>query len=321
MLPRRRLRIRNIGMPPVVQARAWVFTIFEPGLAPDLANKQVDNGRPRLRYLIFQIERCPDTDRLHIQGYVQFKDPVRRGALQRWLGAPNCHVEKANGSADQNRAYCTKEETRVDGPWEIGQAVGQGQRTDLEALHDDLRNNSETRDLWENHFPAMVRYHRSVSAYRFAVGSGTERDKPEVRVYWGPTGTGKTRRVHWETGGNHWTADPPNQRGGQSWFDGYEGQENVLIDDYGGEYGIHFFKRLLDRYPMNVQVKGGYANWRPKTIYITSNHSPDVWYAGEKAEDVAAVMRRIDVNEHQATDWIPPQDAQDPFDYPSPDLV
>lgn len=303
-------------MPRATQARAWVFTSFQTGLASELSNKEIDNGRPRLRYLVFQEEKCPETDRHHLQGYAQFKDPVRFGAFKTWLGDETAHVEKANGSAAQNRNYCTKEETRVNGPWEIGEATRQGQRTDIEALHDACKAGHERAKLWEDHFPAMVRYHRAIDAYRLATDIGVLRDAPEVRVYWGPTGTGKTRRVYWETGGDHFVADPPTSKGGASWFDGYDGQENVLIDDYSGEYNIHYFKRLLDRYPMNVQVKGGYAQWKPKVIYITSNTDPAVWYGDSPRADRDAVARRLTVVEHMETDWSPPlTDAQDPYVY------
>lgn len=205
-----RLRLRYAGMPRAVQARAWVFTSYVTGLVSELSNKEIDNGRPRLRYLVFQQEKCPNTDRLHIQGYAQFKDPVRRSAFQRWLGDLTCHVEKANGTAEQNRAYCTKEETRSNGPWEIGEPARQGQRTDLEGLQDSLKQGSSREELWEDHFPTMVRYHRAIDAYRLVQRNQAVREPPQVRVYWGPTGTGKTRRVHWETGGDHFTVLPPS---------------------------------------------------------------------------------------------------------------
>lgn len=310
-------------MPRAAQARSWCFTSFDTGLAPALANKEIDSDRPRMRYLVFQIESAPETDRRHIQGYVQFKDPVRLGAVQRFLGDAAAHCEKANGTADQNRDYCTKEETRVDGPWEIGEPTRQGQRTDVEALHDALRAGASRQALWEDNFPVMVRYHRSVDAYRLANRDVTVRQPPDVRVYFGPTGTGKTRRVHWETGGNHWTADPPG-KGGTPWFDGYDGDKVVLLDDYSGEYNIHFFKRLLDRYPMTVQVKGGYSAWSPTTIYITSNTHPNMWYADHPQVDRDAVFRRYTIVEDMSVEWTPPvTDAQDPLDYDllSPDLI
>ncbi len=296
-------------MPRAVQSRSWCFTAFNTGLASDLRDKEINNdARPQLRYLVFQEEKCPETDRTHLQGYAQFKTPVRFAAFKRWLGDESAHVEQAKGSAQQNRDYCTKEDTRVDGPFEVGEfCAGAGQRTDLEGLKEALDSGANKRALWESQFPTMVRYHRAVDAYRLAKASNIARDPPEVTVYWGPTGTGKTRRVHHETGGNHFTVDIPD-RGGSCWFDGYDGQEAVLIDDYGGEYNIHFLKRLLDRYNMNVQVKGGYTAWSPKHIYITSNMDPDYWYRDASPADRAAVRRRLAHIYHMASPWVPPEE-------------
>jgi len=39
-------------------------------------------------------------------------------------------------------------------------------------------------------------------------------------------------------------------------------------------------------------VKGGERNWKPRTIYFTSNHDPSGWY-GADGEPDAAVRRRF----------------------------
>lgn len=301
-------------MPRAVQSRRWLFTSFRCEIKNELTVKSTDDvTRPRMRYLVFQEEIAPTTGLAHLQGYAEFKDPVRRSAFQRWLGDENCHVEQANGTAEQNARYCTKEEGRSDGPWSIGEPGRQGQRTDVEGLYDALQRQVPLRELWEDHFPTMVRYHRAVDAFRVTMVP-EERDPPTVTCYWGPTGTGKTRRVHYEAGGDLFVADVPARAGGTAWFDGYDGQANVLIDDFGGEYSIHFLKRLLDRYPMQVQVKGGYRAWYPKKIYITSNTEPVHWYPEARTIDNDAILRRIHHTVHMDTDWAPPAPE-------SPDLL
>lgn len=301
-------------MPLALQSRKWCFTVFKTDCKISLANKSTDDvTRPRLRYLVFQEEICPDTGTAHLQGYAEFKDPVRKNAFQRWTGDDTCHCEAANGSAAQNKVYCTKEDSRSEGPWEIGEPCKQGKRTDLQGLHDSIREGATAIDLWEDHFPTMVKYHRAVDAYRLAMAPEA-RDPPVVHVYYGPTGTGKTRRCYHETGGDHFVVDIPAKAGNAAWFDGYDNHAKVLLDDYGGEYSIHFFKRLLDRYPMNCQVKGGYRRWAPTTIYITSNNHPQHWYPEARQVDLDAILRRITNIVHMDTDWSPP-------DPESPDLV
>lgn len=280
-----------------MQARKWCFTSWTTGAAPALANYPLDSGAPNLRYLVFQEESCPNTGRNHLQGYAEFNRPVRLQALKRWVEDPTAHCEVARGSAEENKTYCTKPESRANGPWESGEpGQGQGSRTDIQGLQEALQEGADNRSLWENHFATMVRYHRSVAAYRMATAPRT-REPPVVRCYHGPTGTGKTRRVYEEAGDDLYVVDVA-EKGRQAWFDGYTGQSHVLFDDYAGEYSIHFLKRLLDRYPMQLQVKTAYTMWRPTHIYITSNNEPLHWYPDAPQVDVDAILRRIHHTEY-----------------------
>jgi hypothetical protein len=111
-----------------------------------------------------------------------------------------------------------------------------------------------------------------------------------VIVYWGRTGSGKTRAV---------MDNIPNENsiyihpGGQ-WFDGYDRHEIVLFDDFGGsEFKLTYLLKLLDRYPMRVPVKGGFVSWVPREIYITSNLDPKNWYSNAHHEHVDALFRRF----------------------------
>jgi len=95
-------------------------------------------------------------------------------------------------------------------------------------------------------------------------------------VLWfkGETGEGKTRKAleiaemfnlsFWMTNDS------------LKWFDGYTGQELVIMDDFRknmlGDW--NYLLRLLDGYGLAVQVKGGFAIWKPKIIIITSPATP-----------------------------------------------
>ena len=61
------------------------------------------------------------------------------------------------------------------------------------------------------------------------------------------------------------------------WFDGYHGQELAILDDFRrgmlGDWS--FLLRLLDGYPLLVQVKGAHVKWCPKIIVITSPGTPE----------------------------------------------
>jgi hypothetical protein len=78
---------------------------------------------------VVQKEKCPETNREHFQGFMCLKTPSRLGRVKELLNCESAHVEKAKGSPTQAWEYCTKEETRIDGPWKYGQIPeGRGKR-------------------------------------------------------------------------------------------------------------------------------------------------------------------------------------------------
>jgi len=49
------------------------------------------------------------------------------------------------------------------------------------------------------------------------------------------------------------------------WWDGYEQQECVVFDDMRKDtFKFHELLRLFDRYPLRIQVKGGYREFNSK---------------------------------------------------------
>jgi len=138
----------------------------------------------------------------------------------------------------------------------------------------------------DEHFSSFIRFQRGIQSYRFVKDQA--RDFPtEVHVYWGATGTGKTKKV-FDENSDVWV----HAEG--MWFDGYEGQESVLFDDFhGGVFKLPYLLKLLDRYPMRVPIKGGFVQWKPRRIYITSNLDPKMWFMSAHTEHVAALERRF----------------------------
>ena len=124
--------------------------------------------------------------------------------------------------------------------------------------------------------------------------------KTQVQVYWGRTGLGKTRKAFHQSKHNVWFY------GSDGWFDGYCGQENVIFDDFGGhEFKLTYLLKLLDRYPMDVRIKGGFTCWCPRTIYITSNKNPSDWYSCLQVHKEALFRRFSEVIEF-TEEWTPP---------------
>jgi len=74
----------------------WCFTSFDLTLLdqfPVLTAQPVNN----FAYLICQVETAPDTQRQHIQGYVEFTDRVGLRTAKLRLGDPTAHLEPRRG--------------------------------------------------------------------------------------------------------------------------------------------------------------------------------------------------------------------------------
>ena len=224
------------------------------------------------RYFLGGFEVCPDTGRPHIQGYVEWTSAKTIRAAVSALSPPGVHVEVCRGSAKQNREYCKKDDDYV----EIGEPSSQGSRTDIEAVKTAVDNGASIREIAEEHFEPFLRYGKGIREYKRLVTP--PRDWPmELILYIGPTGTNKSRSAHEAYPGAFWK---PHKA---EWWDGYDGQETVIFDEfYGHRFSFTELLRLTDRYPYAVQVKGSYVEFTSKRIVFTSNQEPEDWYDSEK---------------------------------------
>lgn len=253
----------------------WMFTINNPQVEDDPSLWDTN-------YLIFQLEKGAEGTE-HYQGYCIFPAQKRLSAVKK-INA-KAHWEPRRGSHDQAVAYCSKEETRVSDPFISGVPPHQGKAATLLDMTTAIAAGSTMLEVADLDAPTYVRNYRGLAAYKM-LKSKPRSEKTRVLVLWGTTGTGKSHRAN-EMFPNAYVKTDPNL-----WFDGYDGQKEVIFDDFtGGWLSFHYLLTLLDKYSCRVQIKGGYANWSPESIIITSNHPPHLWYP---ASDYAPLERRLE---------------------------
>lgn len=239
-----------------------------------------------IKYCIFQKEKCPDTGRIHFQGYVELTKPMRIKAVQELLGIEKAHLEKRMGSREQAKAYCSKEDTRVDGPWEVGNfGSTQGKRNDLTALKKDIL------DPKSNICDVVIKSVENYQQLRFVEGLMKYR-QPYVGVrcvkwFYGPTGVKKSYTASIEAG----DYDEITYTNGGFWI-GYRGNKNVVINDIRGNVPLNELLRITDRYKLYINIKGGECAWEAVNIWITCNVHPESLYqnCGERVDQL---VRRI----------------------------
>lgn len=280
--------------------------------------KKNGDVRWRPQYLICAKETGASGNN-HLQIYAYFATRLRPGTtfidhVVRVFGRG--HVSCAVGSPKQNITYCKKGQMTHD-EWqqakrrgdptlhasygvdadfkEYGDPPQQG-RDNLDEVFEDIKEGRKrVQDIcWENPrlYGRNVRTLLDLQKIVDQNNSMTFRNV-EVRVLWGEAGSGKTRYVHEQCDPKDLYVYTHNQ-GHNCWYDGYNGQSNILFDDfYGGQVSYSEVLRLWDGYSTRLQVKGStvWAKWN--TVWITSNVCPCKWYSNPRAWDQQAFRRRI----------------------------
>lgn len=207
----------------------------------------------------------------HLQGYVQFCSTKRLPTVKNILNNQRMHLESQSkhSTAMQAAVYCKKDGDFV----EEGTLKEKCQRTDLMKIKEKIDQGITYAELWDQEFKTMVQYRKAFGEYIALKRSSIAREMPIVLIFFGTTGTGKTRRAFEINPNSTWVYP------GKGWFDGYCGQEVAVFDEFdGSDLEFSLWKRLCDRYQMQVPVKGGYVPWYPKVIVFTSNVNPDNWW-------------------------------------------
>ena len=131
-----------------------------------------------------------------------------------------------------------------------------------------------------------------------------------THVYYGPPGTGKTRRAKYEAERKYGAENVfwlPPPEAGKLWWDGYNGEPAVIIDEYYGSFMQQtLLQRICDRYPLRVPTKGSTTPLLAKEIWITSNFEPVAWYKKGLGPLARRLSGDLGVMEKMTTPWSPP---------------
>lgn len=268
----------------------YVFTLNNPEASPEAFLCKLES-LGCLKYAIFQEEKGDNGTR-HYQGYLELTARKRLAWIKKRVST-RIHLEQRRGTAEQARAYASKEDTRVSGPFECGtwSPVTSGQRTDLEAAIDTLRTTGSLRQVAENHSVEFVKFGRGLQQLRLYTMPKRQRS-PTVHLFFGKTGVGKSYAARQRFDGSVYTKPPDTK-----WFDGYDGEDVLLLDDFAGaasKMSLSYLLQLLDVYDIKLEVKGGYTALLATTIVLTTNIHPRQWFDySTRQEHYAALARRV----------------------------
>lgn len=262
--------------------RCWCFTAWS---FPDFELKAERNFT--LRYVVFGLEECPKTGEFHFQGYCEFSDKVSMATVKKVFNDNTMHLEPRYGTQAQAIEYCCK-----DGQvHEWGTPQFSGKRNDIADIITECKTVNEVMDKYPSVYCAYRNGLRDIYTRRFMEDIPDWR-AVEVRVYYGSTGSGKTRKAVTEAKSHGTYYKLTCHDNNSLWFDGYTGQTSLIIDEFYGWIKWNFLLTLLDGYNQcRLPIKGGFtfASWTH--VYITSNVHPMYWY--KSIRDMSPLMRRI----------------------------
>ncbi len=284
---------------PVRQSRPWrrgrnaCWTLNNPtaeetAFWTSLVQLQLFRDEHHVRYVIFQTE-ISDSGTRHFQGYLELNVPMRIGQLKTHFGS-RVHFENRRGTQAQAIDYAKKEDTRV-----VDGLAGQGGepkklgKDSIKTVTDAIKSGAPLKELCED-YPGVFINHGS-RIREWALNRKPRRmSPPEVIIYYGKTGTGKSAQAAKNWPDAYWVPQP---RKGGWWWPNYCGQETVIIDEFANQFKYHTMLRLLDRYPFDIQEKGNNMQFISKRIVFTTNIHPNQWYHGILYRDKAPLRRRL----------------------------
>lgn len=275
------------------QGRRFLLTINNPKETDDNFEKYVQELE-HFKYCIFQREKGHETGTEHFQVFIIFTIAKRFSTIKSYF--PTAHIEACKGSNVQCRDYCCKSDTRVSGPYEIGQFVEERSRTDISNFIELCQLGASDVEIAKLYPSLYLKSLDKISKIRQSYVGDEFLNKlrdVDVTYIYGLPGTGKTRYIYdnYKFGEFYHTSVYNN-----STFDGYNGQDVLVLDEFAGKINIELMNRLLDRYPFELPARFANKVACYTKVYIISNFKITELYKDEQSSKKIlfdAFLRRV----------------------------
>lgn len=260
---------------PTRQSRRWCFTLnnYEDHEFDSIKTRLSELLEVSLRYAIIARE-VGDSGTPHIQGYFSGKKNTTFKQAKSLI-SDRAHLEEAKGSDIDNQLYCSKEGDFV----EIGTpAASAGHRSDLDRLCSAIKDGADMKEVADLDPATYVRNYKGLANYAALQTEHYEHDDVRGLWIWGPPGTGKSHHAR--------LLNPESLylKSQNKWWDGYAGEEIVLLDDFDSPMLGHHLKIWSDKWSCTGEIKGGTVKLMHKKFVITSNYTPDQLWPDETSD-------------------------------------
>jgi len=263
---------------------SWCFTAW---VLPHF--KELD---PKLQYIIWGEEICPKTKKLHWQGFLYCKIKMSETGLLKLfkLTKKELYIKPRyeRGNDDAAATYCKKDSKHI----EFGKLPpGQGSRTDIKAVADALYGGTTISEIMRTEPTLYVKYRggfKDIAADAIRLSSKAVREL-EIILITGPTRAGKT----WYATQNNTEEYFKTSGSRLGWWNGYQGEKTLVIDEYNNDVSIGEILSLLDVYQYEIYIKGSntYCAWTK--VFITTNLELHEIHSNAKPAHRLALFERI----------------------------
>lgn len=277
--------------------RNWIVVINNP-IEMDYAAWSALT-EPAVRFARVQTERG-ESGTLHLQGMVCFRLQKTFTAVKRQF--PRAHLEPCF-KLEASAKYCAKEERNLqNGDPEFALTLGtvpRGYGNDLTEVMEGIIKGDITSEtqLAAEHTGV---YGRNMPVLRRLMELYSKAESPPVRegfelhIAYGDAGAGKSRwsrELAVEIAGGI-DAVYFVKVGAGGFFDGYDGQEVAVWDDFASnQIGLQAFNRFMSEEPMHLNVKFGNKANCIRKVYLTTNYAPTGWWSGVQRTSDGPTLR------------------------------
>lgn len=265
------------------QSRKYLLTINNPadcGLTHDKIKALVQSLAPAYFCMADEIA---STGTHHTHVFLYRPSPVRWHTVKNLF--PTAHIDKAYGSAQENRDYIQKggkwsdtekaETVIPDSFEEFGHMpLPQSEKApEMTVLLEDIAAGKTTSQIIREN-PKLAFRVKEIDVLRQTLLSEKYAEQNrivETQYLYGATGTGKTSGIY----RRHDPRDiyrVTNYRNGKGIsFDDYHGQDEIVFEEFASQIPIEEMLNLLDMYPLMLPARYSDKVACYTKVYITSN--------------------------------------------------
>lgn len=255
-----------------------------------------------LQYIKGQVERCPSTQRLHWQLYLETARACQLREALEVLDLPGAHLSPARNIAAA-KDYVFKEETREPG-WdrleEGTPSIAGDKNPGLSELILAAQAGAGQRELATSMPVAYARFATALGRWRSAMVTPRS-TAPKVYVFLGDSGSGKSSWIREQlVPAAGLTADDVyNRPQGCWWTESVIGKKLTIVEDFAGssEDGtLTSWLTATDRYAAEVPVKGGFVSLSDMIICFTATTEPKDWFphvSNWRSKRITEFARRV----------------------------